>query len=202
MEAAAKQQLIDTYNQHAPAFQQKFADIGPRVEDIERGLSFVHTDEPHVLEIGCACGREAAEILKYTPHYTGIDIVERFIALARQNVPQAECIVADIETYQLPPNIDLIFAFASLIHVDRHSLRDILQRAAVALAAEGVVYLSMKYGSYQQVTTTDELGTRTHYTYTEYDIAAAAAGAYDIIWQERQMLRDQEWLTVALRKKS
>lgn len=38
---------------------RKFQDIGPRTQDIERGLSFVDKVNPHVIELGCGQGRGA-----------------------------------------------------------------------------------------------------------------------------------------------
>lgn len=65
-----KQQIIDVYNATAEEMTRKFAGIGSRVEDILQAFSYIQKDVPKVVEIGCGNGRDAREILKYTPDYS------------------------------------------------------------------------------------------------------------------------------------
>lgn len=118
-----KIQTINTYNNNVQLFSQKFDSLGPRINDIKEIFLLLNIADPYILEIGCGNGRDARELLKYTNNYLGIDISEKMIELARQKVPQARFLVADIENYQLPLGLDLIFASASLVHVPKESLK-------------------------------------------------------------------------------
>lgn len=129
MDERKKKQTIDTYNTTASAMAEKFNNIGARIEDIERGLSFVEKENPRVLEIGCGNGRDAREILKNTSDYTGIDISVEMIKLAEEYAPEGHYVVADIDEYNFPSEIDIIFSFASLLHSDKESVARVLERA-------------------------------------------------------------------------
>jgi len=112
-----KQQTINTYNNTASRMAEKFNDLGARVNDIKETFEATSKNNPSVLEIGCGNGRDAIEIIKYTNNYTGIDIANKFIEIAKENVPQGKFEVADIENYIIPNNLDTVFAFASFIHI-------------------------------------------------------------------------------------
>ena len=196
-----KAQTVKTYNATAQAMKQKFESIGVRAEDVSRAFSLVQKTNPKVLEIGCGHGREAAEILKYTNDYLGIDIAEGFIAIAHKDVPNGAFAVADIDSYTFPPSLDIIFAFASLLHSTRESVGRILHDARMALNDGGLFYISLKKGTYKEVTKEDEFGTRTYYFYTLEDIKLLAGGAYSVVYENEQHVRGQEWFTICLKRK-
>lgn len=196
-----KAQTIKTYNATAQAMKQKFEGIGVRAEDVARAFSFISKMHPKVLEIGCGHGREAVEILKHTNDYLGIDIAEGFIAVARKDVPNGTFMVADIDTYTFPPSLDIIFAFASLLHSTRESVERILRVAATALNEGGIFYISLKKGEYKEVTKEDEFGVRTYYFYTPEDIKLLAGDVYETIYEDIQYIRGQDWFTICLKKK-
>ena len=94
-----KQETIDTYERTAAAMADKFNAIGVRKEEIDEIFHLIKKDQPTVLEIGCANGRDAAEIVTRTSRYTGIDVSPAFIEMARAYVPTGTFEVADVETY-------------------------------------------------------------------------------------------------------
>lgn len=196
-----KNQTINTYNKSALALADRFNNFGVRIDDIKEGFSYISKKNPFVLEIGCANGRDAKEILKYTNNYLGIDISEELIKIAKQNIPKGEFKVADIENYIFPKNIDIIFSFASLIHSNKDNLQKVLNEAHKSLNAGGIFYISMKYGKYQESTKEDEFGIRTYYFYTSEDIRKIIDSNYEIIKEDVHNLRGQDWMEIILRKK-
>ncbi len=195
-----KQQTIDTYERTAGKMAEKFNAIGPRIEDIERGFSFIDKQNPSVLEIGCGNGRDAKVILKHTNRYLGIDISESMIKIARKSVPNGAFEVSDIEAFTLPKNIDIVFSFASLLHSEAKDVQDILISVHEALSENGIFYISLKYGN-GMTTTTDRFGTRTYYFYTPKDIEGMAAQKYEVLWSDRQEVLSQDWFTIVLKKR-
>lgn len=121
------------------------------------------------------------------------------IEIARKNLPNGIFEVADIEIYNLPKNIDLIFSFASLLHSEADKVKNIIDDAYNSLHEGGVFYISLKYGN-GMVTKTDRLGTRTYYLYSPDDIEIMAGNKYKILWSDTQEMLDQEWFTIALKK--
>lgn len=196
-----KTETVRTYNSAAAAMARKFDDIGARVQDIEKGFSYVQTDTPKVLEIGCGNGRDAKEILKKTNDYLGVDISEPMVQIAREHAPEGRFQVADIEVFSFPKNIDLIFSFASLLHSTREKVKAILKNAHEALSDNGVFFISLKYDEYHESSKTDEFGTRTYYFYTPEIVRELAGEKYSVIAEDTQNLRGQKWFTIILKKK-
>ncbi len=197
-----KTQTINTYNTSAASLAKKFDELGARVNDITEAFDLVKKDNPNVLEIGCGNGRDAGDIIKRTNNYLGIDISEKLIELAGEKVPQAKFEVVDIEEYALPKDLDIIFAFASLIHVPKDRLQKILDEAFENLTDGGVIRLSMKHAdSYTEVTKQDEFGTRTYYHYSQKDIEELAH-KFTIIKNVLNDLRGQTWIEATLQKRS
>ena len=102
-------------------------------------------DFGQILDLGCGSGRDAlafknmgyqieamdysAELVKQASDLTGIEVrLQSFYDLD------------EIDTY------DGIWACASLLHCERHRLVDVLQRMIQSLKANGVIYMSFKYG--------------------------------------------------------
>ena len=102
-------------------------------------------DFGRILDLGCGSGRDAlafknmgyqieamdysAELVKQASDLTGIEVrLQSFYDLD------------EINTY------DGIWACASLLHCERHRLVDVLQRIIQSLKANGVIYMSFKYG--------------------------------------------------------
>ena len=73
--------------------------------------------------------------------------------------------------FEFPSNLDIVIAFASLIHVKKPELQDILDKIYTVLNENGLTYLSLKYSSsYKKITKEDDLGERTYYLYSKEDI--------------------------------
>ncbi|MFA5841202.1 MAG: class I SAM-dependent methyltransferase [Candidatus Paceibacterota bacterium] len=196
----SKQQTIDTYNKSAQTLTNKFNDLGGYSEDIKNTFSLVGIENPNTLEIGCGNGRDAEEILKYTKNYLGIDISKELIKIARERNTGAVFEVADIENYTFQNNLDVIFAFASLIHVPIESLRKIMDLAYNKLNNSGVFFATMKYNdNYIESTKEDEFGIRTYYLYSEDDIKKIVR-RFKILKCDKYELRGQKWIKVLLQK--
>ncbi|HCC05159.1 TPA: hypothetical protein DEP58_02525 [Patescibacteria group bacterium] len=195
-----KTQTITTYNDRAQSWADKFDSSGTRVSDINETFALIQKDSPRVLEIGCGNGRDAQEILKHTYNYLGVDASEKLVELAKQKVPNGQFLVADIEEYTLPTELDLVFAFASLIHIPKQSLQKIFHTILASLNKGGAFRLSVKYAEeYMESTKTDEFGTRTFYLYSDDDIKEMAQG-FTIVKNKIVGLKGKKWLEVLMQK--
>ena len=198
-----KQQTIDTYNTTAGLMAEKFTGIGARVNDILQAFSYIKKSSQKVVEIGCGNGRDAREILKYTSDYIGMDVSSEMIRLAQEYFPEAtsKFVVADVEDFDFPKWIDVIFSFASLLHTPKEKLQEVLWKMLLTLNPGWIVFLSLKRSdSYEEITKTDEFWTRTYYYYSPQDILDI--GGKEYLWNkiEYQDLRGQKWFTIILWK--
>lgn len=196
-----KQKTIETYDASAPALAEYFKGIGPRVADIERALKLAG-GHGKVVEIGCGDGRDAAEIVKRVDWYEGFDPSTGLLAIARENLPDVSFVTADALTYNYPDNLDVVYAFASLLHVNRDELKRVLARVASALRPGGVVYISLKERpQYEEEAKTDNYGERMFYYYAPDTVCELAGDMYKSVYEDRQRIGNTDWFTLALKKR-
>ena len=195
-----KAETLKAYNQGAKEFAHKFDQMGTLAQDVDKAFSYFHKKNAKVLEIGCGNGRDAKEILKHTSNYLGIDIAEELIKIAKINLPAAHFEAQDFETYEFPPNLDIIFAFASLLHINKENLKSVLDKAWNRLNDKGIFFISLQYDSYQEKIKADEHGERTFYFYTPKLIEELAASRYKKVYEELRNFKGQEWFIIILQK--
>lgn len=199
-----KQQTVDTYNRSAKELAEYFRGIGSRTKDIDLAIKLAENPKnPKILEIGCGDGRDAKKILERTNNYTGFDISEELIKLARQYVPNGKFEVADATAYQYPSNLDIVFAFASLLHLEKDEVKDVLQKVLKSLIPGGIFYISLKYSTeYTEKLKEDKFGGRMFYFYNPKIIKELAGKKYEVSYLTDIYTRtgDTKWFEIALRK--
>ena len=193
---------IDAYNQNAKKISEKFQSIDVRVDDIARALELSGvTKDARVLELGSGDGRDAAEIIKHAAWYRGVEPSEGLIEIARTNVPEAVFELTTAQEYTYPENLDVVYASASLLHVDKEDIAGVFQRVAEALRPGGVFYLSLKYAdAYKSEVTDDQWGRRQFYYYDLSTLEAVANGAFERAYTDYQNRGETRWITVVFRK--
>lgn len=137
-----KAQTLSAYNSNADKFDEHFNKFGVRIQDIERTLSYVKKDNPSVLELGCGNGRDAKEILKRTNHYLGLDLSGELVRIAKEKNPGGRFVEGDFDSFVFPNNLDVVFAFSSLLHADKASLERIFDGAYEALCDGGEMVMA------------------------------------------------------------
>lgn len=191
----------ETYDNAAEGYSKRYAEIGARTNDVSKVFSYVEKENPVVMEIGCGNGRDAASILEHTNNYTGIDISAGMLAIAQKALPKANFVKADVATYDFPKCIDIIFAFASLLHISKEELHTILAKIHESLNEKGVVFISLKKGShYEERVVEGQYGKRQFFYYSKNDVLEAAGGLFTEFWYDEQD-REEQWFTLILQKK-
>lgn len=102
--------------------------------------------------------------------------------------------------------VDAVWSTASLIHVPREELGDILDRVSRVLKPEGIFFLNFKHGTGEY---TDSVEKRTFYYMTREPIQTYLAEGFDIIeiWTTEDFSScvahspDKMWLNILARKK-
>src|SRR5687767_2516344 len=87
-----------------------------------------------VLDLGCGTGEPVAKhIVERGFTVTGVDESEHMLKFARQTVPEAELIHADMVTVELTDTFDAAVAWDSMFHVERKHHAAIYRKLANAL---------------------------------------------------------------------
>lgn len=97
-----------------------------------------------VLDLGCGAGVPTTQELAQCFKVTGVDISARQVALAQQNIPEAQFVQADITQLDFAPaSFDAVAAFYSIIHVPRQEQQKLLQDIASWLRPGGLLVATM-----------------------------------------------------------
>ena len=196
------QQNIKVYNDSAQNLATYFSSIGSRTSDIERGLKLANrTNNARVIEIGCGDGRDAIEILKRVSYYEGIDPSVELLNIAKRKVSNTSFIVANALSYKYPCDIDVVYAFASLLHVNQDDLPIVFNKVSQSLRKGGVFYISLKErGLYTEEIKDDEFGKRMFYYYNPRIIKEIAGKNFTLAYESHQTIGKTNWFTIALKK--
>ena len=153
-----------------------------------------------ILDFGCGSGRDTKAFLDRGYQVDAIDGSAELSKLASQYTGiQVRCMdffdLDAINTY------DGIWACASLLHVEKQRIPDIISKLRDALVTGGVLYMSFKYGDF------NEFRDERHFTDLNEELAEELLSKINgietvDIWQSYDVRRgkDVHWLNVMVRK--
>lgn len=113
-----------------------------------------------ILEIGSGSGRDARELIDLGYDYTGTDISESFIKIARRENPNAPFFhqsVYDL-SFPEPPGFDGFWASAVLLHVPKSRIDEALQAIIRCMKPRAVGFISLKQGKTEGVLEEEQSG--------------------------------------------
>lgn len=197
-----RQETIDTYNKSAKELAEYFRGIRSRKQYVDMTLDLIgNPPNPRIVEVGCGDGRDSKYVVTRTTNYTGFDISEKLIELARLQVPDANFQIADAVTFTFPKDTDIVLSFASLLHLDKTEVQCVFQNAAAGLRPGGVFYISTKYRpKYESEVKDDEYGRRLFYFYTPEVLSELAGKDYECIKVWHEIRGHTDWLEMILQK--
>ena len=131
------------YNDNAEKFYEQTKN-GDMTESYNRFLVML-PDKAYILDFGCGSGRDSKYFLEKGYIVRAIDGSERLCELASEYIGQkVDCMKFDELSDE--SKYDGIWACASILHVERENLPDILRRMIKALKEGGVIFTSFKLG--------------------------------------------------------
>ena len=197
-----KAQTIQTYDDSAAGLAEKFKGIGARTDDIEIALGLAQAGaDARVIEIGCGDGRDAEEIVKRVGWYEGFDPSEGLLRLACQRLPETSFVKADALSYTYPNDLNVVFALASLLHVNQADFKKVCAKVAVSLVPGGIFLISLKERpEYAEVIQEDKFGARMFYYYNTELVEGIAGADFTSVNVIRKTMDHTDWFTIALRK--
>ena len=196
------EKTVDTYDSSATELAEYFRGIGSRITDIEQALKLAKAGEKaRIVEIGCGDGRDAAEIIKRVNWYQGFDPSKELLKLAKQKVTNESLVLAVALSYDYPENIDIIFAFASLLHVNKADIKKVFEKLEGSLRVGGILYISLKERDrYTEEVKRDKFGDRMFYYYNVNEICKLAGKSFKAVYEDHQQIGQTAWFTLALEK--
>jgi 2-polyprenyl-3-methyl-5-hydroxy-6-metoxy-1,4-benzoquinol methylase len=111
---------------------------GQTILDLARGLSMKN---PKILDLGCATGWFTAQLSRFWPDVTGIDLSEAAIELAKHDFPGIRYIAGNIFEMDVPAQMmDLVVCQEVIAHVPDQS--DLVKRIARIIKPGGHLIIS------------------------------------------------------------
>lgn len=139
-----QKETIDTYNAKAQVYKQTRGGL-MMTKQIQTFLGYVQGKK--ILEIGSAVGRDAREFIDAGYDYLGVDMSEGLLEVAREHVPEAEFILADVLALPFSDNeFGGIWCCATLLHLKREDMPQALAQIHRVLKPGGAAYVSVKKG--------------------------------------------------------
>ena len=114
------------------------------------------------IDLGCGSGRDSLEFIKQGYNITAVD-GSKELSIAASKLIEQEVICSKFEELQLTEKFHGIWACASLLHVNKNHIVDVIQNVSSNLKINGIFYMSFKYGENEYI---DEKG-RYFNCYTE-----------------------------------
>lgn len=137
---------LNYYNENA----QSFASGTVSVEFTEIQDKFLQKLNPgaYILDFGCGAGRDTKYFLDQGYLVEAIDGSEQLCQIASKytGIKVRQMLFQELEVNE---KYDGIWACASILHLPKKELKEVLKKMLVALKPGGWIYTSFKYGEYE-----------------------------------------------------
>lgn len=191
---------LNYYNENA----QSFASGTVSVEFTEMQDRFLKKLDPgaYILDFGCGAGRDTKYFLSQGYLVDAMDGSEQLCQIASDHtgIKVRQMLFQELEANE---KYDGIWACASILHLPKKELKEVLKKMLTALKTDGWIYISFKYGEYE--------GNRNGRYFTDFTIDTFTdfvQGIHNLRIEEHWITGDvrpergeEKWLNLILQKK-
>lgn len=146
----AEKLTLNTYKEIAQEWIDEHAD--ERISQKDLDTFFKYLPAGKILEIGAGGGRDAKRLLEKGYDYTGTDISDELLNVARKRLPQGKFITQSVYELDFPENtFDGFWCFAVLLHVPKFRINEALSKIYEVIKSGGVGFISVKQGEGEKI---------------------------------------------------
>lgn len=195
------QNTIDYYEQNVTAFIEGTLNVD--FTEIQNAFLALLPEKALILDFGCGSGRDTKYFLEQGH---SVDAIDGTLELCKAASEYTGISVKHMYFHELNEceKYDGIWACASVLHVRKKELTDIIQKMSAAAKNDGIIYLSFKYGDFE-----GERNGRYFTDMTEKTMSELLA-AFPELKVEKQWITgdvrvgrgDERWLNLILRKRN
>lgn len=143
-----RRKVIRYYDENAHAFYDRT--VGMDMSDkYDRFLAYLKPGSK-ILDAGCGSGRDSLFFLNKGYDVTSMDGSVEMVRLASELIGQPALHLSfyDMDFSEV---FDAVWASASLLHVPRGDIKDVINRMLKALKPGGIFYMSFKHGNEEKI---------------------------------------------------
>ena len=137
---------LEYYNVNA----EKFVESTLSVDFSQVQCEFLNLlmPESYILDFGCGSGRDMKYFLEHGYRVDAVDGSAKLCRIASEftGIQVHQMLFQELQEKEM---YDGIWACASVLHVSKIELADILQKMCNAVKADGIIYTSFKYGNFE-----------------------------------------------------
>ena len=140
----------------------------------------------YILDFGCGTGRDTKYFLNQGYLVDAMDGSEQLCQIASEltGIKVRQMLFHELEVNE---KYDGIWACASILHLQKKELKEILEKMLTALKSDGWIYTSFKYGEYE--------GERNGRYFTDFTIDTFA----DFVQEIHNLQIEEYWITEDVR---
>ncbi|WP_205314713.1 class I SAM-dependent methyltransferase [Ruminiclostridium herbifermentans] len=190
---------IDFYNKNS----KEFFESTVSADMTETYIEFLKYIEPNgkLLDAGCGSGRDSLFFLGKGFSVVSIDASDEMVRLSSELTGQ-KTVKMKFQEMNFNDEFDGVWACASLLHVSKSEIKDVIKRIANSLKLNGIFYASFKYGEGEIVR-----DGRLFNSYNEESLKSLIEMQRDLkilkIWKTQDVRPDREneyWVNVLCKK--
>jgi len=202
----AEQATVDSYNRNAEHWSSLHSTPGGSFLEM-RTLRTELPKGAKILDIGSGSGRHARELTSLGFDYTGIDISEGLLEEARKRNPDAKFLKMSMYDLDfLPDTFDGFWAIASLLHIPKARIDEVLQGIRRVVKTDGIGIIKVKSGEGEELKREESAAGHiydrffSYYTPEEIEKVLRRNG-FDLVRFDPQYADGTTWLTYRVKKK-
>ena len=140
-----KMNLKDTYNKTAVDYFKDHKEDNWWKEGADKFIGFLKKGDI-VLDVGCGTGIKAKYLIEKGLDVLGVDFSDKCIEIAKRETPRGNFIVVDImdNLKNINGTFDGLFAQASLLHISKKEIENVLKKLLTKLKDGGYFYIALK----------------------------------------------------------
>ena len=137
---------LDYYQRNANVFVE--GTLSADMHDAQKRFLNMLKPQAYILDFGCGSGRDAIAFLSRGYRVDAIDGSPELCRIASELIgnPVKQMLFDELSSIN---QYDGIWACASILHIPKRELVDVLRKISDALKDSGVLYTSFRYGSFE-----------------------------------------------------
>ena len=187
------------YNENAQSFAS--GTVSVKFTEVQDKFLEKLNPDAYILDFGCGAGRDTKYFLSRGYQMDAVDGSEQLCRIASEytGIKVRQMLFQELDEKE---KYDGIWACASILHLPKKQLREVLKNMYAALKSKGWIYTSFKYGEFEGERNGRYFTDFTIEGFKEYlqDIPELQIEEYWITGDVRPGRGEEKWLNLILRK--